>query len=44
MKATISAVIDKDLKDKSTHIIQNQLDMTIKQFIEIKLKELIKEK
>lgn len=42
--ATFSAIIDKDLKDKSINIIQNQMHMTIKAFVEQKLRELIKKK
>lgn len=41
--STISARVNVQLKEKAMHIIQNEMNTTIKSFIEDKLMELINE-
>lgn len=43
-KAVISAIVDASLKEKAIYIIQNEMGMTITDFIEGKLRELVKKK
>lgn len=42
-KITLSTHIDIHLKERAMYIIQNKLNITLREFIEIKFKDLIRD-